>query len=86
MPALEAAVGAETTHSMFVEIVESIPPDEMARSLAFMLPAMNVLDRVEMLEGIRASAPPPAFEAIVGLARSVLTRIDFDQLVVQLGL
>ena len=86
MPALEAAVGAETTHSMFVEIVESIPPDEMARSLAFMLPAMNVLDRVEMLEGIRASAPPPAFETIVGLARSVLTPIDFDQLVVQLGL
>ena len=41
-----------------------------------MLPAMNVDDRTELFAGIRA-APPEAFEATIGLARSVLRPIEF---------
>lgn len=72
MPLLERRLGVEVTAGMHAAIVGSIPPDELARSLAFMLPAMNVLDRVEMLAGIRAAAPAPAFDAVVDLAASVL--------------
>lgn len=80
MPALERAVGVEAVAQINAAIVGSIPPDEMARSLAFMLPAMNPSDRAELLGGIRAAAPRPAFDAVVGLARSVLTPAGFDAL------
>ena len=77
MPALERSIGVEGTAAMHGAIVGSIAPDELARSLAFMLPAMNVFDRFEMLAGIRAAAPAPAFDAIVDLARSVLRPDEF---------
>jgi hypothetical protein len=76
MPALERAIGPAGCGALHGAIVGSIPPDELARSLAFMLPAMNVDDRVEMLSGIRLAAPTEAFEAVVGLSRSVLTPVD----------
>ena len=38
-------------------IIASIPPDEMASSLAVMLPAMNLDDRATMLGGMRQGAP-----------------------------
>jgi hypothetical protein len=76
MPALEDAIGPEATLELNTAIVSNIPPDEMARFLAFMLPAMNVDDRTELLGGVRASAPPEAFAGIMDLARSVLSPID----------
>jgi hypothetical protein len=86
MPALERVIGAEGSGHLHAAIVSSIPPDEMARSLAFMLPAMNVLDRSELLGGIRAAAPAPAFDALVGLTRSVLAPNDVDSLAQRLQL
>lgn len=86
MPVLEHHLGVDAMIEMHGAIVGSIPPDEFARSLAFMLPAMNVLDRVEMLAGIRAAAPAPAFEGIVGLARSVLCPADFESVARRLDL
>jgi hypothetical protein len=86
MPVLERRLGVDAMIAMHGAIVGSIPPDELARSLAFMLPAMNVFDRVEMLGGIRAAAPAPAFEAIVGLARSVLCPADFESVARRLDL
>ena len=86
MPVLERRLGVDATLAMHAAIVGSIPPDELARSLAFMLPAMNVFDRVEMLGGIRAAAPAPAFDAIVGLARSVLRPDEFTAVAQRLDL
>jgi hypothetical protein len=80
MPAIQRALGIDAMLGIHMAIVSSIPPDEMAHSLAFMLPAMNLDDRVELLSGIRSSAPAEAFDAIVGLARSVLDPADFDAL------
>jgi Hemerythrin HHE cation binding domain len=77
MPALEQAVGVEAVVGMHMAIISSIPPDVMAASLAFMLPAMNVEDRAELLGGMRAAAPPEAFAAVVSLARSVLDPAEF---------
>ncbi len=76
MPALEATAGVGVVGEMHGQIVESIPPDEMARSLAVMLPAMNVDDRTEMLMGMRAGAPAEVFEGILSLTQSVLPPAD----------
>lgn len=86
MPALESAVGVEAVVAMNQAIVGSIPPDEMARSLAFMLPAMNVDDRVEMLAGMREGAPPEVFAGVVDLAHSVLRPADVTAVTTRLGL
>lgn len=79
-PLLEGAIGPEAVGGLLGAILGSIPPQEMATTMAIMLPAMNVYDRVEMLAGVRASAPEPAFAGVVSLARSVLTAADFDAL------
>lgn len=76
MPVIERAIGPDATLAIHEAIVSSIPPDEMARSLSFMLPAMNNEDRVEMLTGMRNSAPAEAFAAVADLARSVLRTTD----------
>jgi len=77
MQRLPELVGVEEIAAMHGAIVGSIPPDEMARSLAFMLPAMNIDDRAELFGGLRLAAPPEAFDATMGLARSVLRSSDF---------
>ena len=84
MPRLERSIGVEQCGALHGAIVGSIPADELARSLSFMLPAMNLDDRVEMLDGIRMAAPTEAFLAVVGLARSVLQPADFASLAVRL--
>ncbi len=85
MPALTREIGPEACGALHGAIVTSIPPDEMARSLAFMLPAMNTPDRFELLSGIRAGAPAEAFEAIRGLAASVLQPVDYRDLAARLA-
>ena len=85
MPALERSLGFEAVIDIHGAILSSIPPEEMGRSLAFMLPAMNLDDRTDMLTGMRMSAPPEAFDGVVGLARSVLEPADFGALAARLG-
>ena len=86
MPALEAALGVPALVEMHGAIVGSIPPPEMAKSLALMLPAMNVDDRTEMLGGMRATAPAEVFEGVWGLAGSVLDPRDVAVVARRLGL
>jgi len=86
MPALEKAVGIDTVLGLHHAIVSSIPPPEMAQALAIMFPAMNVDDRVEMLAGMKAAAPPEVFDGTLGIARSVLEPAQFTALAGRLGL
>jgi hypothetical protein len=86
MPALETAIGVESMVAIHQAIVGSIPPDQMAQSLAVMLPAMNVDGRATLLGGIQAGAPAPVFEGVWGLARSVLAPADQAAVAVRLGL
>jgi hypothetical protein len=83
-PAIEHAIGPDGALGVHVAIVSSIPPEWMARSLAFMLPAMNIDDRTELLTGMKMSAPPEAFDAVTRLARSVLEPADFAALAARL--
>ncbi|MCB0962159.1 MAG: hemerythrin domain-containing protein [Acidimicrobiales bacterium] len=72
MPRLAEALGPEDLGAINGAIISSIPPDEMAMSLSFMLPAMNADDRAELLGAMRAGAPAEVFEGVMGLARTVL--------------
>jgi hypothetical protein len=53
-------------------LIASIPPDHLFATLRFMLPAMNREERAGMLSGAKAKMPPPAFAAVMGLAKDVL--------------
>lgn len=86
MPSIEDAVGVDGCIGVHQAIVGSIPPEDMGRSLAVMLPAMNVDDRAEMLGGMKAGAPPEVFQGVWGLATSVLDARDLDALATRLDL
>ncbi len=86
MPALEAAVGVEAVIGMHERIIGSLSPEEMAQSLAIMLPAMNADDRTGLLGGMRAGAPEEVFTGVWGLAGSVLAPEDLQTLAVRLGI
>ena len=86
MPGLEAAIGVEAVIGVHQQIIGAIPPQDMARSLALMLPAMNLDDRTEMLGGMRAGAPAEVFEGVWSLAGSVLDSADYAALATRLGL
>jgi len=86
MPAVFDAIGVEGSVGIHRAIVASIPPPLMAKTLALMIPAMNVDDRAEMLGGMQASAPPEIFEGIWGLANSVLAPGDANAVARRIGL
>lgn len=67
-------------------IISSIPPEQMAISLAIMVPAMNVEDRTELLGGMQQGAPAEVFAQVFGLVRSALTPCDADVLAKRLGM
>jgi hypothetical protein len=86
MPALEAAIGIEAVGGIHHAIISSIPPAEMASSLALMLPAMNLDDRAELLGGMRAGAPAEVFDGVWSLAGSVLDPVDHQALARRLAI
>ena len=55
------------------QILGSVAPDVLGRFIELMLPAVNVVDRTEMLGGMRATAPAEVFEAPWALAGRVLS-------------
>jgi hypothetical protein len=85
MPALLDAVGIDGAFGVHHSIVGSIPPPVMAKTLAVMIPAMNVDDRSELLAGMQHGAPPEAFDSVWGLTQSVLTAADARALATRLG-
>jgi hypothetical protein len=85
MPALEEAVGVEQVMAIHGAIVGPMPPDQMARSVALMLPAMNIDDRTEFLQGMAAGAPPEVVDGVWGLAGTVLAPADLAALAHRLG-
>jgi hypothetical protein len=86
MPALERAIGVDGCLAIHAAIVASIPPDQMAKGLAIMLPAMNIDDRTEMLGGMQHNAPAEVFEGVWGLAGSLVPVAEHAELAIRLGL
>jgi hypothetical protein len=86
MPALDRAVGFDAVLAIHHQIIGSLTPEEMAKSLPVMMPAMNIEDRVEMVGGMQQGAPPEVFAQIFGLVRSSLTPCEGDALAKRLGI
>lgn len=61
-------------------------PQDMARILYWMLPAITPASRVAMLRGMRAGAPAPVFDGVVAIARQRLPARDWRKLASQLEL
>jgi len=57
----------------------AIPPARFAEWFAYMVPAMNVQERIGVLTGIKLNAPPAAFEALGDVARSALGKERWSQ-------
>jgi hypothetical protein len=85
MPALSRAIGADELQIVEHDLVASIPPDEIAAFSALMIPAMNLEDRVEMLGGMQAGAPPEVFAGMMALTQSVIAAADYTALATRLG-
>ena len=73
-------------HAIHERLVASIPPAEMMHTLRWLVPAMNPAERTEMLSGMQAHAPAPAFAAAMDLVRPHLTQGEWAKLTRSLGL
>ena len=67
-------------------LVGSIPPAEMMYTARWLVPFMNPLERLGLLDGIRAKAPAPAFQAILDVVKPHLTPQEWTKLARGLGL
>jgi hypothetical protein len=67
-------------------LVASIAPAEMALVARWMAAALSVPELVAMFSDMRGKAPPPAFEALLGIARTQLDERRWAQLARALGL
>ena len=72
-------------HEIHAAILASIPPEKMTFTLQWMLPAMSPAERFQMFLEIRTTAPAPAFEAVLEIARSSLSGRDWGKLTSSLG-
>lgn len=80
MPALWAAFDDEALRRVHQALLESLPPAEKLATLRWMLPALGPEERVELLAGVRASAPAAAYDAILRVARDALSAEDWQRL------
>lgn len=85
MPGLERAIGVDGVMQIHGAIVGSMPPDDFARGLAAMMPAMNIDDRVDMLAGMRMGAPAEVFAGVLGTVGTLIGEAGFTALTSRLG-
>ncbi|WP_028080387.1 hemerythrin domain-containing protein [Solimonas soli] len=67
-------------------LVASLTPDEMRMAMRWMLPNASHAERVGLLEGMRANAPAPVFEATLAMLRGLLGAGDWNKLAAALRL
>jgi hypothetical protein len=61
---------------LHVQIVRSIPPEVMLSWAKYLIPALNLNERIELLAGIQAGAPPAFFEQVMAIAKKTLPTPD----------
>jgi hypothetical protein len=67
-------------------LMASLAPRELLDTARWMLPALSPVERAGLLRGMKAEAPPQAFEAMVDHVRPHLDATAWDKLVPALGL
>ncbi len=66
-------------------LVASIPPQEMALTLRWLLPQLTPSERAGLLGTMSQSMPPEAFTGVLSLARQHLTGRDWFKLMTAIG-
>jgi hypothetical protein len=80
MVMLSQHVSPEDLLALNQAIVASVPPEMMAKTAGYMLPAMNIEDQTELFEGARNGAPPEVFQGMLMLAEMVLGPVRYEAL------
>lgn len=62
----------EELHGITQQIIQSIPPQEMAFFSRWMVRGVNNAELLYWLNGVKATAPQPAFEGLLSVAESEL--------------
>lgn len=80
MPALQARFDDAHLMGLHGQILASMPPEEKAQIFIHMFPAIHELERVEVLQGLRAKAPAEVFEGFTRLVAAVLPEGEWASL------
>jgi hypothetical protein len=83
-PVLSVRLGADGVADLFHRIVTDMRPDELTRCMVATLPALDVDDRRELLDGLRSAMTADAFDAVWSLASSLLSDEDLAPLAARL--
>ena len=68
------------------KLLASIEPPVFMEIMSWMLPALTPEELVQVMEGTRANAPPPVFDALLSTASRTLAASRYIALCVRLGL
>lgn len=77
MPALNAALDNDALEAVTNQIRGSVPPDDMCVFIRYMVPSMNFSERLDMLGGMHAGAPPEIFEMFRAAAEACLPADEY---------
>jgi hypothetical protein len=77
MPALNAAMSNDELAAVTAAIRGSVTPEDMCIFIRYMVPSMNFAERLDMLGGMHAGAPPAVFEMFRRAAEGVLAAKEY---------
>ncbi len=80
-PLLCSHFSDEALTDLEMRIVDSLSPEETIAVMRLMLPAMAPEERIGLLSGMKAGAPPKAYAAVMNqAAKPALASADFAEL------
>lgn len=86
-PLLQSLFTDHELEGIEMQIIADLPPERAIAYMRLMIPASNPDERASLLGGIKASAPPEAFNAVIDMAaRPTLSDPEFADLSRRLGL
>lgn len=77
MPPLNAGMSDDELAEVTGIIRGSVPPPDMCVFIRYMVPAMDLSERVDMLGGMHQGAPPEIFELFRAAAEACLSPADY---------
>jgi iron-sulfur cluster repair protein YtfE (RIC family) len=86
LPVLQSLFTDAELIEMEDRIRAALSPDQMMQIARNMIPAATPAERAGMMAGVRASAPPPVFDALMnGCARPTLSADEYARLCADVG-
>lgn len=84
-PAFWDAYADDELLALMGRAMAAMNPEDQQAALPFILPALNVHERVGWLLGVRAKMPPPVFDGLLALGEKVLSPGEYKATVAGLG-